>query len=87
VTSATKDVKHAVAIASSQKNRGSLEAKSIVRAASTRVRFRLSTTPFYSGVRGRKLRRESLRCHIPMLSLVIWALAMTTDLEFDEVVS
>ncbi|GJT30008.1 hypothetical protein Tco_0910283 [Tanacetum coccineum] len=49
---ATKDVKHAVAITSAQKNKGSLEAESIVRAASTRVRFRLSTTPFYSGVRG-----------------------------------
>ncbi|GJY34673.1 putative ribonuclease H-like domain-containing protein [Tanacetum coccineum] len=34
--SATKDVKHAVAIASAQKNKGSLEAESIVRAASTR---------------------------------------------------
>ncbi|GJY78700.1 hypothetical protein Tco_0484501, partial [Tanacetum coccineum] len=31
---------------------GSLEAESIVRAASTRVRFRLSTTLFCSGVRG-----------------------------------
>ncbi|GKF76457.1 hypothetical protein Tco_0225901 [Tanacetum coccineum] len=50
--SATKDVKDAVAIASSQKNKGSLEAKSVVQAASTRVRFRLSTTPFCSGVRG-----------------------------------
>ncbi|GKA57873.1 hypothetical protein Tco_0757061 [Tanacetum coccineum] len=45
-------VLHAVAIASAQKNKGSLEAESIVRAASTRVRFRLSTTPFRSGVRG-----------------------------------
>ncbi|GJZ46758.1 hypothetical protein Tco_0600590 [Tanacetum coccineum] len=52
VTSETKYVKHAVAIALAQKNKGSLEAESIVRAASTRVRFRLSTTPFYSGVRG-----------------------------------
>ncbi|GJU32613.1 hypothetical protein Tco_1176202 [Tanacetum coccineum] len=58
VTSATKDVKicfeysKQVAIASAQKNKGSLEAESIVRAASTRVRFRLSTTPFCSGVRG-----------------------------------
>ncbi|GJW01726.1 hypothetical protein Tco_1556977 [Tanacetum coccineum] len=43
---------HAVAIASAQKNKGSLEAESIVRAASTRVRFHLSTTPFCSGVRG-----------------------------------
>ncbi|GJY59374.1 putative reverse transcriptase domain-containing protein [Tanacetum coccineum] len=33
------------------KNRGTLAALSIVRAASTRVRFRLSTTPFCSGVR------------------------------------
>ncbi|GJW97204.1 hypothetical protein Tco_0179012 [Tanacetum coccineum] len=41
---ATKDVKHAVAIASAQKNKRSLEAESIVRAASTRVRFHLSTT-------------------------------------------
>ncbi|GKB08019.1 hypothetical protein Tco_0836303 [Tanacetum coccineum] len=44
--------RHAVAIASAQKNKGSLEAESIVRAASTRVRFHLSTTPFCSGVRG-----------------------------------
>ncbi|GJU41979.1 hypothetical protein Tco_1194936 [Tanacetum coccineum] len=49
---ATKDVKHAVAIASVQKNKGSLEAESIVRAASTRVRFHLSKTPFCLGVRG-----------------------------------
>ncbi|GJR05308.1 hypothetical protein Tco_0528292 [Tanacetum coccineum] len=40
---------HAVATASAQNDNGSLEAESIVRAASTRVRFRLSTTPFYSG--------------------------------------
>ncbi|GJS40094.1 hypothetical protein Tco_0565137 [Tanacetum coccineum] len=39
-----------VAIASTQKISGSLEAKSIFRAASIRVRFCLSTTPFYSGV-------------------------------------
>ncbi|GJS49483.1 hypothetical protein Tco_0599604 [Tanacetum coccineum] len=38
-------VKHAVAIASAQKNKASLEADSIIRAASMRVRFRLSTTP------------------------------------------
>ncbi|GKA42827.1 hypothetical protein Tco_0735487 [Tanacetum coccineum] len=43
---------HTVAIASSQKNKGSLEAEIIVRATSTRVRFRLSTMPFCSGVRG-----------------------------------
>ncbi|GJX38241.1 hypothetical protein Tco_0251544 [Tanacetum coccineum] len=49
---ATKDVKHVVAYALDQKNKGSLEAESIIRAASTRVRFHLSTTPFYSGVRG-----------------------------------
>ncbi|GKF78266.1 hypothetical protein Tco_0230736, partial [Tanacetum coccineum] len=42
---------HAVATASAQNDNGSLEAESIVRAASTRVRFRLSTTPFCSGVR------------------------------------
>nr|GFB54748.1 hypothetical protein [Tanacetum cinerariifolium] len=42
---------HAVAIASAQKNKGSREAKSIVQAASTRVSFHLSTTPFCSGVR------------------------------------
>ncbi|GJV61376.1 hypothetical protein Tco_1467476 [Tanacetum coccineum] len=36
---------HAVATASAQNDNGSLEAESIVRAASTRVRFRLSTTP------------------------------------------
>nr|GFA60296.1 hypothetical protein [Tanacetum cinerariifolium] len=41
---------HAVAIASAQKNKGSFEADSIVRAASTSVRFRLLTTPFCSGV-------------------------------------
>ncbi|GJS19873.1 hypothetical protein Tco_0448505 [Tanacetum coccineum] len=35
-----------VAIASAQKNKESLKAESIVRAASTRVRFRLLTTPF-----------------------------------------
>ncbi|GKA14343.1 hypothetical protein Tco_0693989, partial [Tanacetum coccineum] len=52
VTSATKDVKHAVANASAQKNKGSLEAESIIRAALTRVRFRLSTTPFCQVVRG-----------------------------------
>ncbi|GJX91500.1 hypothetical protein Tco_0344826 [Tanacetum coccineum] len=51
VTGATKDVKHAVVIASAQKNKGSLEAESIIRAASMRVRFRLLTTPFCSGVR------------------------------------
>nr|GFD40221.1 hypothetical protein [Tanacetum cinerariifolium] len=34
-----------------QKNRGALAALSIVRAASTRVRFRLLTTPFCLGVR------------------------------------
>ncbi|GJY38123.1 hypothetical protein Tco_0424487 [Tanacetum coccineum] len=34
-----------------QKNKGTLAALSIIRAASTRVRFRLSTTPFCSGVR------------------------------------
>ncbi|GJS42536.1 retrovirus-related pol polyprotein from transposon TNT 1-94 [Tanacetum coccineum] len=45
-------IMHAVAIASAQKSKGSLEAESIVRAASIRVRFRLSTTPFCSGVRG-----------------------------------
>ncbi|GKG56578.1 hypothetical protein Tco_0579902, partial [Tanacetum coccineum] len=33
---------HAVATASAQNDNGSLEAESIVRAASTRVRFRLS---------------------------------------------
>ncbi|GJU06874.1 hypothetical protein Tco_1123304 [Tanacetum coccineum] len=38
--------------ASSQKNKGTLEVESIVRAASTRVRFRLLTTPFCSGVLG-----------------------------------
>ncbi|GKG18343.1 hypothetical protein Tco_0372641, partial [Tanacetum coccineum] len=43
---------HAVSNASAQNDNGSLEAESIVRAASTRVRFRLSTTPFCSGVRG-----------------------------------
>ncbi|GJR07527.1 ribonuclease H-like domain-containing protein [Tanacetum coccineum] len=43
---------HAVTTASAQNDNGSLEAESIVRAASTRVRFRLSTTPFCSGVRG-----------------------------------
>ncbi|GKA46817.1 hypothetical protein Tco_0739700 [Tanacetum coccineum] len=41
-----------VATASVQNDNGSLEAESIVRAASTSVRFRLSTTPFCSGVRG-----------------------------------
>ncbi|GJV18351.1 retrovirus-related pol polyprotein from transposon TNT 1-94 [Tanacetum coccineum] len=41
---------HAVATASAQNDNGSLEAESIVRAASTRVRFRLSTTSFCSGV-------------------------------------
>nr|GEV38628.1 hypothetical protein [Tanacetum cinerariifolium] len=44
-------VKHAVAIASSQKNSGSLEAKSIVRAALTVVQIRHSTTSFCSSVR------------------------------------
>ncbi|GJS22994.1 putative ribonuclease H-like domain-containing protein [Tanacetum coccineum] len=43
---------HAVAIASAQKNKGSLEAKSIVQATSTRVRFHLLTMPFCLGVRG-----------------------------------
>ncbi|GKA73896.1 putative reverse transcriptase domain-containing protein [Tanacetum coccineum] len=41
--------KHAVATASAQNDNGSLEAESIVRAASTRVRFRLSTTCFILG--------------------------------------
>nr|GEW53679.1 retrovirus-related Pol polyprotein from transposon TNT 1-94 [Tanacetum cinerariifolium] len=41
-------LRHAVAIASVQKNKGSFEAESIVRAASTRVRFHLLTTPFCS---------------------------------------
>ncbi|GJV63651.1 ribonuclease H-like domain-containing protein, partial [Tanacetum coccineum] len=40
---------HAVATPSAQNDNGSLKAESIVRAASTRVRFRLSTTPFCSG--------------------------------------
>ncbi|GJS22531.1 hypothetical protein Tco_0451163 [Tanacetum coccineum] len=48
-------LKHAVAIASAQNNKGSLEAESIVRAASTRVQFRLSTTPFCSGVQGKRI--------------------------------
>ncbi|GJR84970.1 hypothetical protein Tco_0155755 [Tanacetum coccineum] len=39
---------HAVATASAQNDNGSLEAKSIVRAASTRVRFRLSTRRYVS---------------------------------------
>ncbi|GJR33083.1 hypothetical protein Tco_1109315 [Tanacetum coccineum] len=43
---------HAVANASAQKNKGSLEADNIHRAASTRVRFRLLTMPLCSGVRG-----------------------------------
>nr|GEZ40290.1 retrovirus-related Pol polyprotein from transposon TNT 1-94 [Tanacetum cinerariifolium] len=43
-----KYILRAVAIASAQKNKRSFEAESIVRAASTRVRFRLSTTPFCS---------------------------------------
>ncbi|GKC63563.1 hypothetical protein Tco_1096161, partial [Tanacetum coccineum] len=42
-------------IASSQKNKGSLEAKSIIRAALARVQFRLLTTPFCSGVQGVEL--------------------------------
>ncbi|GJT52009.1 hypothetical protein Tco_0978166 [Tanacetum coccineum] len=42
---------HAVATASAQNDNGSLEAESIVRAAH-KVRFRLSTMSFYSGVRG-----------------------------------
>ncbi|GKB16146.1 hypothetical protein Tco_0850069 [Tanacetum coccineum] len=47
VTGATKDVKHAVGIASAQKNKGSLDAESIVRAVPRlRVNGRLSTTPF-----------------------------------------
>ncbi|GJS55735.1 hypothetical protein Tco_0629097 [Tanacetum coccineum] len=50
-TGATKDVKHAVAIALAQKNKGSLEAESIVQAASTRVRFRLFDIAVLSGVR------------------------------------
>ncbi|GKG21582.1 hypothetical protein Tco_0384177, partial [Tanacetum coccineum] len=43
---------HAVATALAQNDNGSLEAESIIRAASTRVRFYLLTTPFCSGVRG-----------------------------------
>nr|GEZ43114.1 putative ribonuclease H-like domain-containing protein [Tanacetum cinerariifolium] len=39
---------HTVAIALAHKNKGTCEAESIVRAASNRVRFRLSTTPFCS---------------------------------------
>nr|GEZ10174.1 hypothetical protein [Tanacetum cinerariifolium] len=48
-------LKHAVAIALAQKNKGSFKAESIVRAASTRVMFRLSTTSFCLGVRGVKV--------------------------------
>ncbi|GJW10540.1 hypothetical protein Tco_1576367 [Tanacetum coccineum] len=43
---------HAVAIASAQKNKGSLEDESIVRAASTKIQFCLSTMPLCSGVWG-----------------------------------
>ncbi|GKF35497.1 hypothetical protein Tco_0112255, partial [Tanacetum coccineum] len=43
---------HAVATALAQNDNGSLEAESIVQAASTRVRFHLSSTPFCLGVRG-----------------------------------
>ncbi|GKG38461.1 hypothetical protein Tco_0460173, partial [Tanacetum coccineum] len=43
---------HAVATTSVQNDNGSLEAESIVRAASTRVRFLLSTTLFCSDVQG-----------------------------------
>ncbi|GJU22282.1 hypothetical protein Tco_1155624 [Tanacetum coccineum] len=45
-------IEHAVATDSAQNDNGSLEAESIVRAASTRVRFHLSTTPFCSDVQG-----------------------------------
>ncbi|GJW15351.1 hypothetical protein Tco_0019484 [Tanacetum coccineum] len=51
-TSLVVGCEHAVATALAQNDNGSLEAESIVRAASTRVRFHLSTTPFCSGVRG-----------------------------------
>ncbi|GJV38999.1 hypothetical protein Tco_1417439 [Tanacetum coccineum] len=61
VTSATKDVKHAVAIALAQKNKGSLEAESIVQATSIRVQFRLSATPFCSGVQGVEVASDDLR--------------------------
>nr|GEV15790.1 hypothetical protein [Tanacetum cinerariifolium] len=46
-------LEHAVPIASAQKNKGSFEAESIVRVASTRVQFRRLTMPFCSGVRVR----------------------------------
>nr|GFA60022.1 hypothetical protein [Tanacetum cinerariifolium] len=51
---------HAVAIALAQKNKGSFEAQSIVQAASTRVRFCLSTMPLCSGVQA-----EEVCCPIP----------------------
>ncbi|GKG25423.1 hypothetical protein Tco_0398569, partial [Tanacetum coccineum] len=43
---------HTVATASAQNDNGSLEAKSIIRAASTRVWFLLSTMSFCLGVQG-----------------------------------
>ncbi|GJY91723.1 hypothetical protein Tco_0507505 [Tanacetum coccineum] len=51
VTKSTKDPEK-LAIASAQRNISAFEKISIVRAASTIVRFRLSTTPFCCGVLG-----------------------------------
>nr|GFA62523.1 hypothetical protein [Tanacetum cinerariifolium] len=55
---------HAVAIASAQKNKGSFEAESIVRAASTRVRFRLSITLSYCNHWGLKISLDH-DAHVP----------------------
>ncbi|GJU45114.1 hypothetical protein Tco_1202380 [Tanacetum coccineum] len=66
VASATKDVKVFETLV--QKNKGSLEAESVVRAASTRVRFRLSTMLFYSGVEA-----MDVWCSIPSSLKYAWS--------------
>ncbi|GKB05282.1 hypothetical protein Tco_0833477, partial [Tanacetum coccineum] len=60
------------AIASAQKNKGTLAVLSIVRAASTRVRFRHSTMPFCLGVRA-----TDVWCSIPSIANFTWTKVKT----------
>ncbi|GKF96579.1 hypothetical protein Tco_0292400, partial [Tanacetum coccineum] len=69
VASETKDVKVFETLV--QKNKGSLEAESVVRAASTRVRFHLSTMPFYSGVKA-----MDVWCSIPSSLKYTWSVLL-----------
>ncbi|GJR22806.1 hypothetical protein Tco_0971333 [Tanacetum coccineum] len=65
-----KDVKHAGCVASAQKNKGSLEAESIVRAASTRVRASVSANRNYWGLKISLAHREKLLLKIPVVSFL-----------------